>query len=151
MVKTGSPDVTFNAHVVPGADTPVSRDLQFIMGPKVIAHPSNKPGAVMEIDATYQNHFEILQTTLPRVSIKLNNPVMKIHTQVFKWASHANSSIYVEVPLIVSGEPLLTLLTKHSKVRAKWTTVSIHFVQHFILYVYIYNLNRCAKPDRHKS
>ena len=92
---------------------PAYRDLLFSMGSMTIARPSNQPtGPVMVINSAYRNHFEILSTTLPRVSVKLNNPDMTSHTQVFMWFMLTGSAPPQDVPLIVSGEPSLLLATR---------------------------------------
>ena len=105
LVEDGSPNVTFNADVVAGTAVPVYNDLQFRMGGVPIARPSfNANGPVMVITEGAPDGFEVLDTTPPLVSVKLNNPVMKTHTQVYSWLmSTADTKT---VPLIVSGESL---------------------------------------------
>ena len=129
MVQVGSSGITFNVDVVPGAEVPLHRDLLFSMGGSTIAFPSNDPtGAVIAINSAYQNNFEVLNTTLPLVSVKLKNPNMTSHTKVFKWATTTGKPTPKHVHLIVSGEPLFLL--KYSDTSSKGTTVSKYFVQY---------------------
>ena len=106
LAEAGSPEITFNADIVPKADIDLQNDIQFIMGVENIARPSNNPtGPVMVVNTAYESHFEVLATTAPRVSVKLTKPNVTSHTQVFKWAMLSSSVEPKHVPLIVSGEP----------------------------------------------
>ena len=106
LVEAGSPNVTFNADVLAGTEVPVYNDLQFQMGGVGIARPSFKPtGPVLVVNTAFQDHFEVLETTPPLASVKINNPDMKAHTQVYSWILLTGST--QDVTLIVSGEPFM--------------------------------------------
>ena len=79
-----------------------------------IARPSFQPdGLVLVVNPGYQDHFEVLETTPPLVSIKLNNPDMKAHTQVYRWYLSTGST--KDVPLIVSCKLFYFLILAHSR------------------------------------
>ena len=108
LVEAGSPNVTFNADVVAGTEVPVYSDLQFQTGGVSIARPSFQPdGPVLVVNTGYLDHFEVLETTLPRVSVKLNYPDMKSHTQVYSWSLSTGGTPPQDVTLLVSGEPFM--------------------------------------------
>ena len=108
LAKAGSPGVTFNADILPDAGHHVYNILLFYMDNKPVARPSyNQTGPVMIINDGYEDHFEILATTLPRVSVKLNKPNMTSHTQLFQWVMTA-PPLAANVSLIVSGEYVFT-------------------------------------------
>ena len=102
LVEAGSPNVTFNADVEAGRELPIYNDLHFItVGPVTIARPSfQRDGPVLVVNAASRDHFEVLETTLPRVSVELNNPDMKSHTQVYTWSLSTGGT--QDVTLIVS-------------------------------------------------
>ena len=104
LVEAGSPNITFNADVVAGTELPIYNDLQFhTAGGITIARPSAQPnGPVLVVNPDNQDHFEVLETTLPRVSVKLNYPDMKAHTQVYRWSLMTSSAPPQDVPLIMS-------------------------------------------------
>ena len=107
----------FNATVNSEAITPLYDDLQFQTGDgKTVASPSGKEkGPVMVVNDVYKDQFEILDTNLPLVSIKLNNPDMKLHTKVFRWTTLRTVNDPHDVPLIVSGKSFLLLLLALSR------------------------------------
>ena len=106
LVEARSPSITFSAEILPAADTPLYDDLVFQRGDgKIIARPSGEArGPAMIVNPTYLDQFEILDTKPPAVSIVLNKPDMKLHTQVYRWTTFITFGNPVDVPLIVSGE-----------------------------------------------
>ena len=123
LVEAGSPNITFNADVEAGAEVPVYIALQFITrSGKNIARPSGQAdGPVLTVNQGFQDHFEAMETTLPRVSVKLNNPDMKAHTEVYRWSLLTGGT--QEVPLIVSCKLCFSLILAHSKKSVKCTNL----------------------------
>ena len=127
MVESGGAGIIFNRDIVPQEEINLYNDIVFATGASNVARPSNSPaGPVMVINTEYKTHFEVLETTAPRVSIKLNKPDMTSHTQVFRWFMLSNSAVR-EFSLIVSGEPLLNSLTPRQNGRRLQTPVSNAF------------------------